>query len=189
MGPHSTDLPSSGKVVLTIPNKPGLIEALGRLAMAHTHLEVILKYTFKTLSGLSVQEALAQMSKNRTSFVRKRIRRLFLEKQPTREEIDQLELVLERAKALSAKRNELFHAAWSESPAGEPLMKAEGTSWGPAPTQAEVECLATALVELSEQLNYERLHGFIRQVAQRELPARVETSGCWCGPIIRPRPV
>jgi hypothetical protein len=161
------------KVVLTIPNQPDLLEALGRLAMAHTHLEVILKYTFKTLSGLPLQDALAQVSKNRTSYVRKRIRRLFLEKNPTREEIAQLELMLERAKALSAKRNELFHGAWSESPAGEPLMKSERANWGPAPTSAEVECLATALVELGEQLNYERLHGFIRQVAQKLLPAQV----------------
>lgn len=164
---------SSLKETLTIPNRPGLVEALGRLAMAHTHLEVILKYTFKTLSGLSVQEAFAQMSKNRTSFVRKRIRRLFLEKQPTRAEIDHLELVLERAKALSAKRNELFHRAWVESPAGEPLLKAEGTSWDSASTEAEVECLASALVELNEQLNNERLHGFIQHVAQKQVSARV----------------
>ena len=60
--------PQPVKVQLTIPNKPELVEALGRLAMGHAHLEVVLKYTFKTLSRLSIREALDQMKKNRTAF-------------------------------------------------------------------------------------------------------------------------
>jgi hypothetical protein len=34
---------------LTIPNHPELIEALGRLAMAHTQLELVLGYTVRTI--------------------------------------------------------------------------------------------------------------------------------------------
>ena len=46
---------------LTIPTHPELIGALGRLAMAYIHLDIVLKYTFKTLSGMSVKDALDQM--------------------------------------------------------------------------------------------------------------------------------
>ena len=43
---------------LTVPNRPQLLEAFGRLAVAHTHLERILRYTVKTLSGLSGPKSL-----------------------------------------------------------------------------------------------------------------------------------
>ena len=36
---------------LTVPNRPQLLEALGHLAIAHTHLERILRYTVNTLPG------------------------------------------------------------------------------------------------------------------------------------------
>ena len=86
---------------LTIPTHPELIGALGRLAMAYIHLDIVLKYTFKTLSGMSVKDALDQMQKNRTSFVRKRIRRLFSDKQPDPEDLAQLEALLDDAKTVS----------------------------------------------------------------------------------------
>lgn len=57
---------------LSIPKKNA--EALGHLAMAHTHLELILRYTVKTIAGLTVQEALDATNEERTSDVRKRIR-------------------------------------------------------------------------------------------------------------------
>ncbi len=62
---------------LAIPNHPELLEALGHLAVAHTHLELILRYTVKTLAGLSVKEALDATHRARTSDVRSRIRKLF----------------------------------------------------------------------------------------------------------------
>ena len=83
--------------------------------MAYIHLDIVLKYTFKTLSGMSVKDALDQMHKNRTSFVRKRIRRLFSDKQPDPEDFAQLEALLDDAKTLSRKRNALFHSMVDES--------------------------------------------------------------------------
>ncbi len=56
---------------LTIPTHPELIGALGRLAMAYIHLDIVLKYTFKTLSGMSVKDALDQMHQRLHGFIQR----------------------------------------------------------------------------------------------------------------------
>lgn len=155
-------------VELTIPDDPELVQALGRLALAHAQLEVVLKYTFKTLSGLPIKEALEQMKKNRTSFLRKRIRRLFLDKHPIAEDLAKLDTLLDKARDLSEKRNELLHSAWAVSPAGEPIVKSESYTWGPAPNRKEVERFAVEIMDLGKKINTERLHGFIRQAAHAD---------------------
>jgi hypothetical protein len=154
-------------LALTIPNQPGLIEALGRLAIAHTHLELALRYTVKTLSGLSVRQALDATSEERTSDTRQRIRRLFAEKKPTHTEIARLDALLGKAKRLTEKRNDYLHSAWSVSGAGQPIIKLEDHSGGPAPTQEAVERVASEILVLGEEINHERLQGFIERVAKR----------------------
>ena len=89
---------------LTIPKHPGLLEALGRLAVAHTHLELILRYTVKTLAGLSVKEALDATNRARISDVRRRIRKLFEQKKPLELEKAKLEALLGAATRLSEER-------------------------------------------------------------------------------------
>lgn len=65
---------------LTIPDHPDLTEALGRMALAYTLLELVLRYTVKTIAGISIEEALDATSKERTAETRQRVRRLFVEK-------------------------------------------------------------------------------------------------------------
>lgn len=59
---------------IKIPRHPGLVEALGHLVIAHTHLELALRYTVKTLAGISVTEALDATSGERISDLRQRVR-------------------------------------------------------------------------------------------------------------------
>ena len=69
----SIDLPgpSSGAMhKLAIPSHPGLVEALGRLAIAHTHVELLLRDTVKTLSALTIAQALDATSQDRASDLR-----------------------------------------------------------------------------------------------------------------------
>src|SRR5688572_19517352 len=96
--PLSADgLSATSKHLLTIPMRSDLLEALGQLAVAHTHLELVLRYTVKTLSGLTVVEALDATNGDRTSDVRSRIRRLFKEKKPTEVELSRLDSLLGNA--------------------------------------------------------------------------------------------
>lgn len=152
---------------LAIPSDPDLIEALGRMAIAYSHLELVLRYTVKTLSGLSIEKALDATSKERTADTRQRLRRLFLGKKPTADETVRLDALLGKASRLTNKRNEYLHSAWSVSIAGVPIMKSEDHSWGPAPKKEEVEGVASELLALGKEINNERLHGFIEGVVRR----------------------
>ena len=153
--------------VLSMPSDPGLLEALGRLAIAHTQLELMLRYMVKTLSGLSVADALDATSQDRMSDLRERIKRLFKEQKPTERDNCQLLALLHQAKDRSEKRNEYLHSAWSTTNDGQALMKGERHAWGPAPTPHDVEALAGEIVALCKQLNEARLRGFISKVVAR----------------------
>ena len=62
---------------LTVPNRPQLLEALGRLTIAHTHLERILRYTVNTLSGNSETKSLDPTRRKPISELRKKVKKRF----------------------------------------------------------------------------------------------------------------
>lgn len=94
-----------------------------------------------------------------------------MSKKPTHEEAVKLNALLGKAKRLSERRNDYYHAAWSVSEAGQPIIKLEDHSWGPAPSKEEVERVASDILALGIELNTERLHGFINSVAIRAASA------------------
>lgn len=155
---------------LAIPQHQGLLEALGRLAIAHTHLELILRYCVKTIAEQSIQEALDATEGERISDLRLKIKQLFKDRKPTSSEKNSLDALLGQAKRLSERRHSYLHRAWSETHAGHAVVKGEDHLWGPAPSSSEVEGVASEILTLGETLNHERLHGFIRDVVQRQPP-------------------
>lgn len=169
---NTTSSPSSvagtGLVfTLESPSDPRLVEALGTLVIAHTHLELILRYTVKTLACLTVSEALDATSEDRISDLRNRIQRLFKERKPTEREKAQLDALLHRAKQYSDNRNTYIHSTWSTTDSGQALMKGADHRWGPAPTPAEVAALTDKIRSLRKELDQARRDGFIAQVVQR----------------------
>jgi hypothetical protein len=158
---------------LAIPNRPGLLEALGNLAIAHTHLELLLRYCVKTVAAQSIEDALDATEQDRISDLLSKIKQLFKERGATALERNSLGALLGRAKILSEKRNAYLHRAWSQSDAGQPIVKGEDHRWEPAPSDAELEKVTSEILSLGEKLNHERLHGFIHKVMQRHpLPAQ-----------------
>ena len=154
--------------ILAMPQHPGLLEALGRLAVAHTHLELLLQYTVKTVAGVSVRTALDATSGQRTSDVRRRIRKLFVQEKPPESEVVKLDALLNRARLLSDKRNHFLHSAWSQTEAGEAVRKREDDhQWIPASSKEEVDTVTNEIMELAGEINNARLHGFIDKVVTR----------------------
>jgi hypothetical protein len=152
---------------LAIPEHPGLTEAIGRVTIAHTHLELILRYTVKTLAGLSVKDALDATQGERISDIRRRIRRLFAETKPTDSELIRLDALLGAARRLSEKRNTVLHSAWSETPAHQAVMKGEDYRWNPAPSNQEVNALTDEILVLVKKINDARLRGFLYEATKR----------------------
>jgi hypothetical protein len=153
--------------ILALPQHPGLLEALGRLAVAHTHLELILRYTVKTVAGVSLREGLDATEGERTSDVRRRIKKIFVQTKPAESEVVKLDALLNRARLLSEKRNEFLHSAWSETDDGQAVRKREGDHrWVPARSKEDVDTVAVEIMLLAKEINDARLHGFIYEVAR-----------------------
>ncbi len=161
---------------LAIPSKPELPAALGRLAIAHTHLELVLRYAVKSITGLSVKEALDATNGERTSDVRERVKKLFRQKEPTALEKCQLDALLGAAKRLSEQRNNFLHSAWSETEAGEALLKDGAYQWGAAPTVEQVDKVTNEILELVNQINNARLQGFVYDVINRHRETELKRS-------------
>jgi hypothetical protein len=153
---------------LTVPNRPQLLEALGRLAIAHTHLERILRYTVKTLSGLSGPNSLDPTRRKSIAELRKKIKKRFKKHHSSPEETYRLDELLEKARLLSEKRNSYLHRAWSETQAGQALLYGEGLQLEAAPSEAAVERVVSEILALGKKINYARRYGFIHEVVQRE---------------------
>lgn len=153
--------------LLTVPNQPSLTQALGRLAIAHTHLELILRYCVKTIADQTIEQALDATEGDRISDVRVRVKQLFKERQPTALEKTNLDALFGRAKHLSEKRNSYLHRAWSETAAGRAIMKGGDHQWGSAPSEEEILHAAEEITNLVTEINEARLHGFIKDVVLR----------------------
>ncbi|HSQ91925.1 MAG TPA: hypothetical protein VLM19_07110 [Nitrospiraceae bacterium] len=152
---------------LTVPNQPSLNEALGRLAIAHTHLELILRYCVKTIADLTIQQALDATEGDRLSDLRVRIKQLFKERRPTALEKANLDALLGQAKRLSEMRHSFLHSEWSETAAGKTIMKGEDHQWGPAPSEKQILDVVKELTSLVAEINEARLTGFIKNVVAR----------------------
>ncbi len=155
---------------LTVPTQPTVLHALGGLALAHTHLERILRYTGNTLSRTSGSSSLDSTKRRGISFLRKKIKRQFKKLEPTVAEKSQLDALLEKAKLLSEKGNSYLHRAWSETPEAKAVLHGEGLHVEAAPSEAAIERVTSDLLALGKKLNHARLHGFIHNVMQRQPP-------------------
>ena len=114
-----------GKVVyqrfgLAMPTDPDLVMALGQLAIAHTQLELVLRYIIKTLSGLHLHEALDGTAEERMPDLRARIKHLFKDRKATATQKIKLNALLHKAKHLTEKRNDYLHAVFPAQQQGKP---------------------------------------------------------------------
>jgi hypothetical protein len=136
-----------------------------------------LRYTVKTLAGLSGPKSLDPTKRKSISFLRKKSKRLFKKHNPSAAEKSRLDELLEKAKLLSEKRNSYLHRAWSETPEGHAVLLGEGLQVEAAPSDAAIERVASDILALAKKINSSRLHGFIHEVMVRttgevRLPSR-----------------
>jgi hypothetical protein len=161
---------SNSRHSLAVQNRSELHQALGRLAIAYTHLELILRYTVKTLSGLSGAKGFDPTRNKPISDFLKKIKKRFKKINPSATEKNRLDELLEKARLLSEMRNSYLYRALSETEAGQAVLHGEGPQWELALSEAEVEQVTSEILSLGEKLNHERLHGFIHEVVQRQPP-------------------
>ena len=155
---------SLGSVNLALPNDPELLKAAGAVGLAHGQLELMLRMTVKSLSGLTIEQALDATEDAKNWELRRQIERLF--KQKTTNEVLRLRIkaILKNCERLSAQRNKLLHNAWAISEDGSIVTQGEKHAWGPAATVDDLQQLAHDIYGLVSELNDARLRGFIKEL-------------------------
>ena len=151
-------------VSLEIPTEAKLLQAAGRVALAHGQLEYSLRMTVKSISGLSVQEALDATATMKVYELREKIKKLFKQKTRDESEKTRLDSLLNKAKRLSEERNILIHRPWARDSQGKWVVKEEDHTWGKSPSNEKLDQLANNIWKVAIELNAARLHGFIKEV-------------------------
>jgi hypothetical protein len=140
---------------------PAFLQAIGEVSICHGQLDHMLKMTIKTLTEVTVEEALEATEGATAAVLRKRVHKLARKRLGDGAPFVKLQAILERCRRASGSRNEIIHNVVGRELDREPLMRRPGNKWGPIPTVDELHALAADLQAIAKELNDARLHGFL----------------------------
>lgn len=157
-------LAPSSMIKMDLVQDPEILQSAGAVSIAHGQLEHILKMTVKTLSGLTVDEALTATSKMKAWEVRKCIKKLFYDKTTDETMRLKIRVLLNKAEDVSEERNQLIHRPWGIDEHGNIIVKFPDHVWGDPPTPEMLQALAIRINGVAIEFNTARLDGFIEEV-------------------------
>jgi len=158
-----------------LPEDQAVLAAIGKIAVRHGQLDHALKMAVRSLAGVTIAEAENATARQGSSQLRERVRKLARKRLGESEALIRLEAILERSRRATDKRNDLLHAVWAYELDVGPVVRTEGTEFGPIPTAAELEAVANDLDQIMKDLNSARLDGFLRDaLAIAVAPRRAE---------------
>ena len=159
------DNPNAAKwLTFAVPQDTALLEVLGKITVRHGHLDYVLRMVIKTLTETSVRDALDATKRENSSMLRDRIRRLAKARLGDGPALVQLQALLERAKRATERRNDLIHKLWAKGVGGDGghVIRDDDHSWTPVPTVEALQALELEIKGVQEELNTQRLEGFIK---------------------------
>lgn len=145
-----------------IPSEPILVR-LGTIALRHAHLDHILRMTIKSLTGVSIGQALDATAFEGSRALRERIKKLARQRLGEGKALVQLQALLERCRRASDKRNKFTHNIWAQELDGDPKIQDGNLGWSPPPTIEDLTALASELEAVTKELNEARLHGYLAE--------------------------
>ena len=146
-----------------VPENQELLAAFGEIALRHEHMNHILKMTIKSLAGLTPAEAIAATKYEGSGQLRDRVRKLARKKLGEGTPLLKLQAMLTTCERLTDKRNELVHGLWAQELDGNAHVRDAYGNVRSLPTVQELRELAKEIEQLTNQLNFERLEGFLKQ--------------------------
>lgn len=148
---------------MALPQDTGVLAAIGKIALRHGQLDYSLKMAVKTLANLPIDEAINGTQRQGSRDLRERVRRLAKKRIGESGALVRLDAILERARRTTERRNELLHGLWAHELDGDPVLRTDGTEFGPVPTIVELEALADELEAVAKDLTFARLDGFLHE--------------------------
>jgi hypothetical protein len=146
-----------------VPADRELLAAFGEVTLRHEHLNHILRMTIKTLTRLSVNEALDATARDGSALLRDRIRKFARQRLGQGEPLLRLQAIIERCSRATDTRNDLVHSVWAKELDGETVRRNSTHGWQATPTVEELRSLAEEIASLTAELNHARLEGFLHE--------------------------
>lgn len=176
-------------VVFHVPDGPKFLAAFGRVALRHAHLDHMLRLTIKTLARIPVADARLATAGQSSSGLRRTVRRLAKANFGEGPTLLQVYALIQRCKILTGERNSLMHRicakelntkALSEdeveaNAAARLMMLDENLGERPLPTVDDLLKLAQKIEQLVNEINRERLHGFVAEAMNAKAIAMAKT--------------
>jgi hypothetical protein len=106
-------------VTFHIPEDPALLAAFGTVGLRHSQLDHMLRMTIKSLSGVSIPEAMDATMFQGSKMLRSRITKLAKSRLGEGKAFIQLQALLERCRRATEKRNALIHNVWAREMGGD----------------------------------------------------------------------
>ncbi|MGF6792793.1 hypothetical protein [Paraburkholderia sp. 35.1] len=140
-----------------------MLAAIGEVALRHEQLTYALRMTIKTLTGVSVGDALDATTNTSTYELRRLIRKLASQRLGDGAPLLKLHALLQRCERATSKRNELIHSVWAQRANNETVRSGSGGDWHPTPTASDLHKLAATLSDLTSELIEARSTGYLHK--------------------------
>jgi hypothetical protein len=167
----STRVDHQGEFVMIYPGIPddqNVLAAIGKIAIRHGQLDHALRMMVRSLTGVSIVEALDATVRQTSGPLRDRVKKLARKRFGESEVLVKLEAMLERSRRATERRNNLLHGLWAVELDVGPVMRTEGnTEFTGIPSAAELNAVAQELYEAAHELNRCRLDGFLTEALKR----------------------
>lgn len=154
---------NTNMVMLHVPDNKELLSALGEVTLRHEHMNHILKMTIKSLSNITPAEAIAATKYESSSQLRRRINKLARKRLGEGQALLKLQAILANCEKLTEKRNALVHGIWAQELDGDAHVRNAYGNMLPIPTVQELVDLAKEIESHTNNLNFERLEGFLKK--------------------------
>jgi hypothetical protein len=130
-------------------------------------MDRILQMTVKTLTDVTVGEALAATRRQGSAELRRRIDKLARQRIGEGPALIRLQALLERARRVTERRNSLIHDVWVRFvDDGAAMILNEDEKAIPVPSVEDLESLGRDIEALTYEINEARLRGFLAQAVQ-----------------------
>jgi hypothetical protein len=154
-------------IYMGLPDDPQVLAAIGRIAIRHGQLYYHLKMTVRSLSGVTIDEAIDATERQGSRELRVRVRKLARKRLGESEALVRLDALLGRAARATERRNKLLHGLWAQELDGDAVLRTEGREFKPIPSVADLNVVADELAQIAKDLLLARLDGFLRDALSK----------------------
>ena len=154
--------------IFALPDDAETLKLVGKISIAHSQLDYVLRLTVKVILGIPLQEARNATKRQASSQLRERVGKLARKKLGECEELVRLDALLTRAGDATTKRNRLIHNICYQNKDGKLLLKDDNSPAQKYPTVEDLRPLLKEIQEVAADLNDARLGGFLAQALTRQ---------------------